>query len=53
MSRTLSIISGSRLNLLAWLRCGCREKARQMRLMLLWLSPVAWASERVDQWVAA
>ena len=21
--------------------------------MLLWLSPVAWASERVDQWVAA
>src|SRR5712692_9306755 len=47
MSRTLSINSGSRLNLKAWLRCGCREKARQMRLMLLWLSPVAWASERV------
>ena len=53
MSRTLSMNSGSRLNLKLWLRCGWREKARQMRLMLLWLSPVAWASERVDQWVAA
>jgi len=53
MSRTLSMNSGSRLSLKAWLRCGCREKARQMRLMLLWLSPATWARERVDQWVAA
>src|SRR5260370_21230789 len=45
--------SGSRLSLNAWLRWGCSEKARQMRLMLLWLSPVAWARERVDQCVAA
>ena len=35
MLRTLSINSGSRLSLKAWLRCGCSEKARQMRLMLL------------------
>jgi len=53
MSRTLSMNSGSRLSLKAWLRWGCSEKARQMRLTLLWLSPVAWARERVDQCVAA
>ena len=52
MSRTLSINSGSRLNLKAWLRGGCREKARQMRLMLLWLSPVAGAASAGDEWVA-
>jgi len=43
--------SGSRLNLKLWLRWGWREKARQIRLILLWLSPVLWASVRVDQWV--
>src|SRR5450631_279301 len=53
MSRTLSMNSGSRLSLKAWLRWGCREKARQTRLMLLWLSPVTWAREHVDQCVAA
>jgi hypothetical protein len=53
MSRTLSMNSGSRLSLKAWLRWGWSEKARQMRLMLLWLSPVARARERLDQWVAA
>ena len=31
---------------------GSKAKARQMRLTAVWLIPVAWAIERVDQWVA-
>jgi hypothetical protein len=41
MSRTLSMKSGSRLSLKVSERCGASEKARQMRLIVDWLRPVA------------
>ena len=34
-------------------RCGCRAKARQMRLTVVWLRPERWAMDRVLQWVAS
>jgi len=53
MSRTLSMNKGSLDNLNVSERCGAREKARQMRLIAVWFTPVACAIVRVDQWVAA
>jgi hypothetical protein len=49
MSRTFSMNcgSGESLNVSVW--CGFRPKARQIRLIALWLMPVAAAIERVDQ----
>ena len=32
------------------MRWGCNPKARQMRLTVLWLSPLRWAMDRVLQW---
>ena len=42
--------SGDSLN--ASLRCGLSANARQIRLIALWLIPVAAAIDRVDQCVA-
>jgi len=44
---------GSVLSLNVSLRWGARAKARQIRLIELWLKPVAAAIERVLQWVAS
>ena len=52
-SRTFSMNSGSVLSLNVPLRWGCSPKARHIRLMELWLKPVAAAIERVLQWVAS
>src|SRR5947199_314817 len=52
MSRTLSMNCGSGESLNASLWWGLSPKARQMRLIAVWLIPVAAAIERVDQWVA-
>jgi hypothetical protein len=43
--------SGSFESLKAAVRCGCRLKARQMRLTVLWLNPQRAAIARVLQWV--
>jgi len=51
MSRTLSMSNGSGDSLNVSLRWGRNPKARQMRLMVIRLSPVARASERVLQCV--
>lgn len=53
MSRTLSMNSGSVLSLNVSLRWGANAKARQIRLIELWLNPVSAAIERVLQWVAS
>ncbi|OPY93069.1 MAG: hypothetical protein A4E73_00486 [Syntrophaceae bacterium PtaU1.Bin231] len=53
MSRTFSIKSGSVESLKVSQRWGCKAKARQMRLIALWLSPEAAAIERVLQCVAS
>ncbi len=53
MSRTFSMKRGSVESLNVSLRCGWRLKARQMRLMALWLKPVRLAIARVLQCVAA
>jgi hypothetical protein len=45
--------SGSVDSLNVSLRSGCRPKVRQIRLTVDWLSPLAWAIERVDQCVAS
>ena len=52
MSRTLSISCGSGDSLKAFLRWGRGPKACRLRLMVMRLSPVVRASERVLQWVA-
>ncbi len=52
MSHTFSMNSGSGDNLKDSRRWGFRPKALQMPLTPVWLIPVAWAVERVDQWVA-
>jgi hypothetical protein len=52
MSRTFGTSSGSGESLHVWVRCGCRLKACQMRLMVAWLSPLAFATPRVLQCVA-
>src|SRR2546428_3603080 len=52
ISRIFSMNSGSGDSLKVSLRCGCRPKARQMRLMVMRLSPVACAKPRVLQCVA-
>src|SRR4051794_35479975 len=52
MSRTLSMNCGSGESLNASVWCGLSPNARQMRLIALWLIPVAAAIERVDQCVA-
>jgi hypothetical protein len=52
MSRTLSTKYGSVESLNPSVRRGARAKARQMREMVVWLSPKWAASVRVDQWVA-
>ena len=51
MSRTFSISNGSGESLNVSVRCGCNPKARQMRLMVIRLNPVASASPRVLQCV--
>src|SRR6266571_530527 len=53
MSRTFSMNSGSFDSLKDSVRCGCKAKARQMRLTVLRLSPQACAIERVLQCVAS
>ena len=53
MSRTLSMNSGSGDSLNVSLRCGCKPKARQMRLTVLWLRPHCRAIARVLQCVAS
>jgi hypothetical protein len=53
MSRTSSMNCGSGESLNASVWCALRPKARQIRLIALWLSPVAAAIDRVDQWVAS
>jgi hypothetical protein len=53
MSRTFSTKSGSVESLKLSVRCGWRPKARQIRLIVLWLRPDASAIERVLQCVAA
>jgi hypothetical protein len=53
MSRTFSTKSGSVESLKVSARCGFRAKARQARRTVVWLSPVARASERVLQCVAS
>ena len=53
MSRTLSTKYGSADSLKVSLRCGCREKACQMRWMVEAPYPVARAIERRLQWVAS
>ncbi len=52
MSRTFSMNSGSLESLKVSVRWGWSENARQMRLMVLRLSPEASAIERVLQCVA-
>ena len=52
MSRTLSMSNGSGDSLKLFVRCGCSPKACQMRCTLIGLTPVAFASVRVLQWVA-
>src|SRR5438309_4400928 len=52
-SRTFSTNSGSFESLKASVRCGCRPKARQMRLTVLWLNPHRVAMARVLQCVAS
>ena len=52
MSRTLSINCGSGESLNVSVRCGCKPKACQIRLMVMRLSPVALARPRVDQCVS-
>ena len=49
MSRTFCMNSGSLESLKVSVRWGWRENARQMRLMVLRLSPEASAIERVLQ----
>jgi len=53
MSRTFSMKSGSVLSLNVSVRCGARAKARQIRLIEVWLNPVTAAIERVLHWVAS
>lgn len=53
MSRTFSINSGSFDSLKVSLRCGCSEKARQIRFTVLRLRPEAAARDRVLQCVAS
>jgi hypothetical protein len=53
MSRTLSMNCGSGESLKASVWCGFSPNARQIRLIALWLIPVAAAIERVDQCVAS
>jgi hypothetical protein len=48
----LSMHSGSLEGLKLSLRCGCKAKARPMRLTAVWFRPQAFAIERVDQCVA-
>jgi len=48
----LSMNSGSRDSLKLSLRWGWSAKARQMRLVAVWLTPLLCAMERVLQWVA-
>jgi hypothetical protein len=45
--------SGSLESLKLSARCGCSPKARQIRLIEVWLMPIERAIERVDQWVAS
>ena len=52
-SLTFSMKKGSDDNLKVSVRWGCNPKARQMRLTVLWLSPLRWAMDRVLQWVAS
>ena len=52
-SLTFSMKKGSADNLKVSVRWGCNPKARQMRLTVLWLSPLRWAMDRVLQWVAS
>jgi len=52
MSRTFSISNGSGDSLQVSVRCGCNPKACQIRLMVIRLSPVAFARPRVDQCVS-
>ena len=52
MSRTLSMSNGSVDNLNVSLRCGCKPKARQMRLTVDRLMPLAFAMSRTLQCVA-
>ena len=52
MSRTFSINSGSGDSLNVSVRCGCRPKACQMRLIVMRLKPVAFAIPRRLQWVS-
>jgi hypothetical protein len=49
MSRTFSTKNGSVDSLKVSTRWGCKEKARQIREMADWDTPVAWAMVRVDQ----
>ena len=53
MSRTFSMNSGSVESLKVSARCGCRAKARQIRLTAVWLIPARLAMERVLQCVAS
>lgn len=52
MSWTLSTNSGSGDNLKLSTRCGFNPNARQIRLIAVWLMPVASAIDLVDQCVA-
>ncbi len=52
MSRTFSTKSGSLDSLKVPVRCGCRPKARQIRVIAVCESPLALAIERVLQCVA-
>ena len=49
---TFSTKKGSVESLKFSCKCGLRPKARQMRTMAFWLSPLAAAMVRVLQWVA-
>ena len=53
MSRTLSTNSGSLDSVKVSERCGCRQKAVQMRRIVVCEKPVTPAIERIDQWVAS
>jgi len=48
----LRLRTGSFDNLKVSLRCGCNPKARQMRLTVVRLRPLAFAVSRTLQWVA-
>ena len=48
----LAMSNGSGDSLKLFVRCGCSPKACQMRCTLIGLTPVAFASVRVLQWVA-